>query len=164
MLQPCLSGRDTSKPRARDGLSPWHPILQLMASWYATSSLISSSTALRLRTLQFLAAEITLAAMCAGSVGCSGCERERQYATHSWVMTRRRSFCHRLFKSAASCQGPRLSSARRRSACGGGAGCWLTAAHVAANHCPDRMRDWAAEHDMAESGKLSLAGCMGAKV
>ena len=29
---------------------------------------------------------------------------------------------------------------------------------------PDRMRDCAAEHDMAESGKRSLAVCMGAKV
>ena len=50
-------------------------------------------------------------------------------------MTRRRRICHKLSRSAAGCQGPRLSSASRRSVCSGGAGCWDTAVHVAANHC-----------------------------
>ena len=50
-------------------------------------------------------------------------------------MTRRRRICYKLSRSAAGCQGPPLSSASSRSGCSGGAGCWVTAVHVAANHC-----------------------------
>ena len=52
---------------------------------------MSEPTSIQSHRSRVLAAEITLAAMCAADVGCPGCERERQYATHSWVMTRRRS-------------------------------------------------------------------------
>ncbi len=53
---------------------------------------------------------------------CSGRNLARQCASHSWVMTSRRSLCQKLSKPAAGCYGPRLSSASSRSACNGGAG------------------------------------------
>ena len=66
---------------------------------------------------------------------CSGRDLARQYASHSCVITITGSLCHKLSKPAAGCQESRLSSASSRSACSGGAGCWVTAAHMAANHC-----------------------------
>ena len=119
-----------------------------LSQWLSTParSLMSEPTSSQSRRIWILAAEMTLAAMCAGCVGCSGRDLARQYASHSCVMTSKRSRCHKLSYPAAGCQGPRLSSASRRSACSGGAGCWVTAVHVAANQCQTAR----------ETGQLSM--------
>ena len=154
-MQPARSSWSVTSAGLLQRTSSWHQRLwnasavmlgcRPLSQWLSTParSLMFEPTSSQSRRIWILAAEMTLAAMCAGCVGCSGRDLA---ASHSCMMTSKRSRYHKLSSPAAGCQGPRLSSASRRSACSGGAGCWVTAVHVAANQC---QTAW-------ETGQLSM--------
>ena len=152
--------------------SSWHQRLWItsavrpLSQWLSTParSRMSEPTSSQSRLIWDLAAETTLAAMCAACVGCSGRDRARQYS-HSCVMTSKQTKslpqavqpCGRLpWTTPVVCQQQICMQWR----------CWLLG-HCRPYGCkplPNCLGHWAAEHDMAEAGQLILAGCMWAEV